>query len=70
MLETDKLKLLAMQDRRRELLETLMTDLGQTGNDLQVLGFEGKLLELMIELSEIMQQLFEFKYEELKSNLK
>jgi hypothetical protein len=54
-----------MNDRRRELLEGLLADLNKLSS------FDRNcLIEVYVELSEVCQQVFDHKYEEIKSSTK
>lgn len=59
-METDKSKIFAIHDRRRELLEQLMNDL-QKKPDV-----ESHIIEITVELSDVFLTIFDLKYEDIK----
>mmetsp|Transcript_35831 Transcript_35831/g.26618 ORF Transcript_35831/g.26618 Transcript_35831/m.26618 type:complete len:126 (-) Transcript_35831:216-593(-) len=59
MVDPDKDRVVAMTDRRREILEPLFKELNPK-------VYEGYLAEVGAELSDIYQTLFDVKYEQLK----
>ncbi len=61
-METDKSKIFAIHDRRRELLEQLMNDL-QKKPDV-----ESHIIEITVELSDVFLTIFDLKYEDIKSS--
>ena len=61
LLERDPFKLLAMHDRRRELLEGLLTEI----KDLEVSGLQ--MVEIFAELTEVAETIFDLRYDEIKT---
>jgi hypothetical protein len=61
LLEKEPYKLLAMHDRRRELLEDLLNDI----KGLEVSGLQ--MVEIYAELTEIAETIFNLRYGEIKT---
>ena len=60
MIEPDKDRVLAMQDRRREILEPLIKELNPK-------AYEATIQELGVELSDIYQTMFDIKYDTIQA---
>lgn len=64
LMETDKSKIFAIHDRRRELLESLI-------NELQRLkDVESHIIEISVELSDVFLTIFDLKYDDIKSAMR
>ena len=63
MVDPEQARVFAMNERRKDLLEPLMTELNPK-------AFEATLMEVSAELGDIYQTLFDLKYDTLKDSKK
>lgn len=61
MVEPDKDRVIAMQERRREMLEPLLQEINPK-------AYEATVQEIGAEMSEIYQTIFDVKYEQIKES--
>ena len=61
LMESDKQRVMAMHDRRRDTIETLLNEVNEKESDVV-------MISLGSELSEIYSEMFGLKYDEIKSS--